>query len=72
MQFDLVVVLAITCAVQSAVIALLCASVPFLWWLHLRSAADVAGAVKDAREARQDVAKLDEMVDKLCKAANLS
>ena len=66
-----------------ALALVLCASVPALWWVHLREAQKgdrmrdvVEGKLELARielaEARADVAKLDEVVDKLCRAANIN
>lgn len=80
---DIANLLAMAVLVQSIVIAVLCASVPALWWVHLRGAAQadrlrdvVEGKLELARielaEARADVAKLDEVVDKLCRAAGLN
>lgn len=75
--------LAIALVVESLVIAVLCASVPALWWVHLRETQKgdrmrdvVEGKLELARielaEARADMAKLDEVVDKLCRAAGLN
>lgn len=81
-MMDAATLLALAVLVEAIVIAALCASVPALWWVHLRGAAKMErlrevteGKLELARielaEARADVAKLDDVVDKLCRAANV-
>lgn len=71
MMTGTILTLAVCCALLSLVVAFLSATVPALWWLFLRQSGRVDAVQKDASEAKADVAKLDEVADRLCKAANL-
>ena len=66
-----ILVLAMSCMCLSFVVALLSATVPFMWWQLLRMYGRIDASEAQAAQAAKDVAQLDDLVDRLCKAANL-
>lgn len=54
---DAAVLLALAVLVQAIIIACLAASIPFLWW--------------QLSEVKRDLAAADDLLVRLCKAANL-
>ena len=63
--------LAACCVLQAVIIAILSATVPALWWIHLRRGGRDDVLEDKVRELESDVRVLDELVEKLCRAANL-
>lgn len=71
-MIDLTTLLVICCVMQSIIIAFVSATVPALWWLHVRASIKADADREAQKELRKDVTALDEVVDKLARAMNFN
>jgi flagellar basal body-associated protein FliL len=64
-MIDPITLLSISVLLLSLVVACLAASVPALWWVHLRAAAKADETAKQLEAVTKDLALMDEVVDKI-------